>query len=476
VEEYRVLQKRNEKVGIIMNSRRKFIKQISAASVTLPLASLAASHEIKIILPYQKKISTNDTIRVAIIGFGIMGSRNAKTILQIPDIELVAVCDLYKGRLERAKELYGPSLFITQYYEEVLAKKDVDAVIICTSDQWHDKITIDAMKKGKAVYCEKPMVHQLNQGWNVINVQKQTGSIFQVGSQRVSSIAYAKAKELYKAGEIGQLNCIEASFDRHSALGAWQYTIPLGANEQTVAWKKYQKENSDTPFDAKRFFWWRNYKEYGTGVAGDLFVHLVSGIHFLTDSKGPSRIFATGDLSYWKDGRNVPDVMTAVMEYKASKEHPAFQVLLKVNLASGAEKVESGKVKFYGTEGVIDFGWNDFTIYRNKFSKAPNIGGWDALDTYPAAMQKEILEQYNKKFSAAEKSAPDLPAITYAAPDGYDDRYDHFFNFFESVKVKKPVVEDAVFGFRAASPCLACNESYFQKKVINWDPVGMKLR
>ena len=259
-------------------------------------------------------------------------------------------------------------------------------------------------------------------------------------------------------------------------MGAWQYTIPLGANEQTVAWKKYQKENSDTPFDAKRFFWWRNYKEYGTGVAGYLFVHLVSGIHFLTDSKGPSRIFATGDLSYWKDGRNVPDVMTAVMEYKASKEHPAFQVLLKVNLASGAEKVESGKVKFYGTEGVIDFGWNDFTIYRNKFSKAPNIGGWDALDTYPAAMQKEILEQYNKKFSAAEKSAPDLPAITYAAPDGYDDRYDHFFNFFESVKVKKPVVEDAVFGFRAASPCLACNESYFQKKVINWDPVGMKLR
>lgn len=457
-----------------MSTRRKFIKQLGAATAALPLSSLANGNEKKITLPYQKEISANDKIRVAIIGFGIMGTRNARTILQIPGIELAAVCDLYKGRLERAKELYGQSLFTTQVYEEVLAKKDIDAVIICTSDQWHDKISVDAMKAGKAVYCEKPVVHQLSQGWNVINTQKQTGAVFQVGSQRVSSIAYAKAKELYKQGEIGQLNCIEASFDRHTALGAWKYTMPTDANERTIAWKKYLKENPNTPFDVKRFFWWRNYKEYGTGVAGDLFVHLLSGIHFLTDSKGPARIFATGDLGYWKDGRNVPDVMTAVMEYPSTKEHPAFQVLLKVNLASGAEKVESGKVKFYGTEGVIDFGWNDFTIRRNKFSKAPNIGGWDALDTYPAAMQEEILAQYNKKFTTEEKTAPDLAAITYTAPDGYDDRYDHFVNFFESVRTKRGVVEDASFGFRAAAPCLACNESYFQKKVIRWDGAAMK--
>ncbi|MBM3415791.1 MAG: Gfo/Idh/MocA family oxidoreductase [Bacteroidetes bacterium] len=459
-----------------MSTRRKFIHQLSAASAALPLSSLAGQGPEKVILAYERKISANDRIRVGIIGFGIMGSRNAKTVLQIPGAELAAVCDLYKGRLERAKELHGQSLFTTQFYEEVLIKKDMDAVIICTSDQWHDKISIDAMKASKAVYCEKPMVHQLSQGWEVIKVQQATKAIFQVGSQRVSSIAYAKAKELYKAGEIGQLNCIEASFDRHTALGAWKYTMPLDANKNNIAWKNYLKENPGTPFDAKRFFWWRNYKEYGTGVAGDLFVHLLSGIHFLTDSKGPSRIFATGDLSYWKDGRNVPDVMTGVMEYKATKEHPAFQVLLKVNLASGAEKVESGKVKFYGTEGVIDFGWNDFTIRRNKFSKAPNIGGWDALDTYPAAMQKEILEQYNKKFTAGEKIVPDLPAITYAPPESYDDRYDHFINFFESLRTRKPVVEDAVFGFRAAAPCLACNESYFQKKVIKWDADAMKLK
>ncbi|MGB3153016.1 MAG: Gfo/Idh/MocA family oxidoreductase [Chitinophagaceae bacterium] len=458
-----------------MSSRRKFIKQLGAASVALPLSSMAATAIPVQVIPYTKKIFPNDKIRVAVIGFGIMGSRNVKTLLQIPGVEFAAVCDLYKGRLERARELYGPNLFTTQNYEELLDKKDIDAVIICTSDQWHDVISIAAMKKNKAVYCEKPVVHQLNQGLEVIRVQQQTKAILQVGSQRVSSIAYAKAKELYKAGEIGQLNCIEASFDRHTALGAWQYTMPLNANEQTIAWRKYLKTNPAIPFDAKRFFWWRNYKEYGTGVAGDLFVHLLSGIHFLTDSKGPSRIFATGDLSYWKDGRNVPDVMTGVMQYEATKEHPAFQVLLKVNLASGAEKVESGKVKFYGTEGVIDFGWNDFTIYRNKFSSYPNIGGWDALDTYPEAMQREILREYKQKYPASEGITVDSKPIRFTAPEGYDDRFDHFVNFFESVRTGKPVVEDAVFGFRAAAPCLACNESYFQKKVINWDPGTMQI-
>jgi len=459
-----------------MSSRRKFIKQLGAASLIAPLTSYTSDREEKMekrLITYKKKTSTFDDIHVGIIGFGIMGSRNAKTLVEIPGIKLRAVCDLYKGRLERAKELYGNALFTTQSYEDLLNRRDIDVIVVCTSDQWHDKISIDAMRKGKAVYCEKPVVHQLNQGAELIRVQQQTKAVLQVGSQRVSSIAYAKAKELYKKGEIGQLNCIEASFDRHTALGAWRYTMPLDANLNTIAWKKYLRSNPNTPFDAKRFFWWRNYQEYGTGVAGDLFVHLLSGIHFLTDSKGPSRIFATGELSYWKDGRNVPDVMTGVMEYSATKEHPAFQVLLKVNLASGAEKVESGKVKFYGTEGVIDFGWNDFVIQRNKFSKAPGYGGWDAYDTYTKAMQGQIADDYAMKYF--NEKTEDLPAIKFSAPDGYDDRYDHFVNFFESVRNKKPVVEDAVFGFRAAAPCLACNESYFKKTVIHWDPVTMHV-
>ena len=218
-----------------MSSRRRFLKSLGTAAAALPLSSFASIGDEEIekrILPYERRYSTNDKIQVACIGMGIMGTSNARIATRIPGVELVAACDLYKGRLERAKEIYGQQLFTTQNYEEILDRKDIDAVIVSTSDNWHDKIVIEALHKGKAVYCEKPMVHKIEQGLNVIKAQKETNGILQVGSQRVSSIVYAKAKELYRAGEIGQLNCIEAAFDRHSALGAWQYTMTLDASEK----------------------------------------------------------------------------------------------------------------------------------------------------------------------------------------------------------------------------------------------------
>ena len=332
---------------------------------------------------------------------------------------------------------------------------------------------MEAMRKGKAVYCEKPMVHHIDEGWPVIKVQKETNAVFQVGSQFVSSIAMAKAKEFYKAGEIGKLNTIEASFDRQSALGAWEYTIPTDASEKTVDWNRYIGDAPKKPYDPKRFFWWRNYRDYGTGVAGDLFVHLVSRVHFLTDSKGPTKIYSSGALSHWKDGRDVPDVMSAIMYYPETAEHPSFQLMLRVNFISGFG--EKTVTRFIGSEGVIDFEGDNFILSKNKMPEAPGYGGWDSFDTYPEKMQKQIVEEYNKRWTKDQQQRPKLNSISYNVPPGYDDRLDHFTNFFESVRNKKPVVEDAIFGYRAAAPCLACNDSYFQKKIIYWDPVNMKI-
>jgi predicted dehydrogenase len=459
------------------SSRRKFLQQLSATTLLLSAGSLdklKAEEAIEErILRYDRKFSSNDKIRLGLIGAGIIGHYDTETALKVPGVELVAVCDLYTGRLDRAKEVWGNHIFTTKDYKQLLDRKDVDAVIIATSDHWHDRISIDALRKGKAVYCEKPMVNKLSKGLPVILAQKETGKVFQVGSQRVSSIAMVEAKKLYKAGEIGQLNCIEACFDRHSAIGAWQYTIPLDASPETVDWNRYQGDAPKKPFDANRFFRWRNYQDYGTGVAGDLFVHLLTGIHFITDSMGPSRIFATGDLSFWKDGRDVPDIMTAIMEYSATKEHPAFQVMLRVNFVSG--QGDTGVTKFVGSEGVMDFGWNDFTLSQNKLPKAPGIGGYDSLRTFTSDMQKKNMEAYNKLYTKEDENAVNKPVYKYKAPDNYDDRFDHLINFFDSVRAAKPVVEDAVFGFRAAAPCLAANESYFTKKVINWDAENMKV-
>jgi predicted dehydrogenase len=460
------------------SDRRKFIKQLGSTIIltSAGLTSLAAQEEHeKRILRAEKRISANDKIRIATIGMGIMGFNDTNAALHSPGVELVACCDLYKGRLERSKEVYGANIFTTNDYQAILDRKDIDAVIVATSDNWHSRIAIDAMRKGKAVYSEKPMVHYLSEGLGEIKVQQETKAVFQVGSQRVSSLAFKKAKELYQAGAIGKLNSIQASFNRQSALGAWQYTIPLDASPSTVDWERFQAtEKAKHAYDSNRFFRWRNYREYGTGVAGDLFVHLLSGIHYITNSKGPDKIFSVADLAYWKDGRNVPDVMTAVIHYPETNEHPSFQVSLQVNFISGEGEV--GYTKMIGSEGVIDISDDSgFTIHKNKMLSAPGYGGWDSYETYPLAMQKAIADDYNKKYPESDKQKTKGETITYQSPDGYNSSYDHFDNFFDSMRSGKAVVEDAEFGFRAAAPALACNESYFENKVIHWDPINMKL-
>ena len=296
----------------------------------------------------------------------------------------------------------------------------------------------------------------------------------QVGSQRVSSLVYAKAHELYKSGEIGKLNMVNAVYDRQDALGAWEYTMPTDASPETVDWDRYIEGMAHIPYDPKKFFWWRNYREFGTGVAGDLFVHLLSGTHVITDSKGPHAIFASGQLCYWKDGRNVPDVMTGIMQYPETPEHSPFQFTLQVNFVSGTGGSEV--IRFVGDEGVIDIDGEGLTVHHSIMPKAPGIGGWDSLETYPKAMQETLKQQYNQKYSPEEQKRPKKPDITYKQPDDFDEHLQHHTNFFDSVRTGKPVVEDAVFGFRAAAPTLACNQSYFEKKIIYWDPENMKVK
>jgi len=458
-------------------SRRKFLQQIGSLGLLTaasPLASLAAKQKAEErILRYSRKISSNDKVRVAVIGFGIQGHGDLATALKVPGVELAGVCDLYTGRLVNAKEMYGDQIFTTKNYQEVLDRSDVDAIILATSDHWHARITKEALKKGKAIYCEKPMVHKISEGLDVVQAHKASGKIMQVGSQRVSSIGYAKARELYQSGEIGKINMVNAVYDRQSAIGAWEYTMPNDASPETVDWNKYIEAMNKIPFDEKKFFWWRNYRDFGTGVAGDLFVHLLSGTHVITGSKGPVKIFSSGQLSYWKDGRDVPDVMTGILQYPETAEHPPFQLTLQVNFVSGTGGQES--IKLVGEEGVMEMKGSNVSVHHSIMPKAPGFGGYDAVFTYPKAMQEALSQAYNQKYSDEDKKRPTKPDIDFKAPAGYSDHLDHFTNFFDAIRSGKPVVEDAAFGFRAAAPCLACNDSYFQKKIINWDPVNMKL-
>ncbi|MBC7921307.1 MAG: Gfo/Idh/MocA family oxidoreductase [Ferruginibacter sp.] len=455
------------------NSRRSFLRKLgaSAAVAAAVPSALASARTHAEYLPLVKKqpFAANDRIRIALIGTGGMGIGDAQTALMVEGVEIVAACDLYDGRLTRAKELWGKDLFTTKDYRQILERPDVDAVINATTDHWHEKISTDALRKGKHVYCEKPMVQKVDEGHQLIKVQKETGKTFQVGSQFVSSIIHAKAKELIKAGDIGEINFAEAQFDRHNAMGAWQYSIPLDASPQTVDWDTYLGNAPKRPWDPLRFFRWRNYQDYGTGVSGDLYVHLLSMLHFVTDSKGPNRVMATGGLRHWKDGRDVPDLHLGLFDYPKTDAHPEFNLALRANFVSGG--TANYQFRIVGSEGDVTIGWDSLTVRRTPFAKAPGL----SIDSFPLAMQEAYKQEYYLKYPV-RPTMEGPTEFVYKTPKDYKgDRYEHFVNFFDSVRNGKPSVEDATFGLRACGPTQAGNLSYFGRKIVGWDPEKMRI-
>ncbi len=418
-----------------------------------------------------KTYAANDRIQIATLGVGGMGSGDTRMALAVPGVELVAVADVYDGRLRRAREVWGDHLFTTRDYREVLARKDVDAVIIGTPDHWHARMMIDALETGKDVYCEKPMVQKIEQGRAVIAAEKKSGRILQIGSQYVTSIIYHKTRELIRSGAIGQLNMVEAWLDRNTALGAWQYSIPPDATPENIDWDRFLGEAPKRPFEPVRLFRWRNYRDYGTGVAGDLFVHLISGLHVATGATGPVRVFATGGLRYWKAGRDVPDVMLALLDYPETSEHPAFNLALRVNFKCGMAREQFG-FRFVGSEGTLLAG---STVKVSK--TAPETEPGYTIGTFPKAVQEEFLREYRKKYpvrpASPETMQPEMETV-YAPPAGYNAHQEHHNVFFAAVRNRRPVVEDGTFGFRAAGPALLCNTSYFEERIVRWDPETMR--
>ncbi len=450
-------------------SRREFLKLAAAATVALS-APRGASAQSPDDPPLGcSKPSGDKRVGIATIGIGGQGTRDTRGALKVPGVELVGVADVYDGRLARAKETFCGTLFTTRDHRQILERKDVDAVIIATPDHWHARLAIEAMEAGKDVYVEKPMVQKVEQGQAVVEAQRRTGRILQVGSQRVSSILYHKAKELLASGAIGPLNLVEAWWNRNSALGAWQYSLPPDASPQNIDWERFLGPAPQRPFDPVRLFRWRNYDDYGTGVAGDLFVHLFSGLHTVTGSKGPTRIMATGGLRHWKDGRDAADILLALVDYPKTEEHPEFTLSLKVNFADGSGGEEG--FRFVGPEGVMSLGRDSVTVSRRPQPKEPG----HSIQTFPKPVREEFLKEYKKQYPPAPQ--PEMRASRdeiFRTPPDYEDIDHHLANFVAAVRTRQAVVEDATFGLRAAGPALSCNRSLREGRPVGWDPVAMK--
>src|SRR5277367_4874052 len=277
-------------------SRRRFLQAGSGAAV----GSLVSGKQV--VLAQEQEGSAQpsvggDRVRFASIGVGIQGSTLLRGAVTLSQAECAAACDLYDGRHTLAREIAGPNIKTTRRYQEILDDKTIECVMVAVPDHWHKQISVDALSAGKDVYVEKPMSHSIAEGEDMVRAVKQSKNFVQVGSQRVSSLLFGKARELYDGGAIGQLTQVELLLGRNTPSGAWQYPWPPDLSPETLDWDTWLGDTPKKPFDAETFARWRRLREYGTGMAGDLMVHLLSGMQFATGINAiPDKAHSVGGI------------------------------------------------------------------------------------------------------------------------------------------------------------------------------------
>ncbi|HZT70358.1 MAG TPA: Gfo/Idh/MocA family oxidoreductase [Terriglobia bacterium] len=448
-------------------SRREFMRAgagaaaiSSAARVTLLEPARAAASP--------RPVPPSDRLRFASIGTGVRGCEDLATALRAPGVEIVAVSDLYDGRLIAAQEHAGKKLDTTKDYRRILDRKDIDFVIVATMDHWHARIVEDACAAGKDVYCEKPMTHKVEEGFRIIEAAQKYGRIVQVGSQRRSNVVFAKAREIVESGALGQITAVEGWIDRNDPSGAWVYPIPPDANEKTIDWERFLGDAPKRPFDAKRFFRWRGYSDYGEGLPGDLYVHILTGIYTVMGFEGPpQKAVSSGGLYHYKDGRDEPDMIWTLYTF------PGTTVSVRCNLNNDSA---GGDTRIYGTKGTLMFsGEESVTFVPQDTRPQPerySVEGWP----------KKLREEYWAKWKE-EHPAPPLGSLTaveqshtFRVPDDYDEDLAHMQNFLDAVRTRKPCDEGPVFGNWTATACHMANYSYFNNTVAIWDEQAKQIR
>jgi predicted dehydrogenase len=437
-------------------SRRRFL-QTSAITGTGLLGAKVIPLEQQPLSSTTKPVAPSDRLRFGMIGIGMQGSSLLANAISLPGVECAAAADLYDGRHTLAKEITGnASLPTTRRYQELLDRKDIDCIVAAVPDHWHKRVVVDACNAGKDIYCEKPMSHTAEQGLEMTAAAKKNSRIVQIGSQRVSSVLCAKARELYHSGVIGDVEMVELSLGRNDPTGAWEYPPPSDLSPETLDWDAWLNDAPKIPFDKYRFARWRCWKEYGTGVGGDLMVHLLSGMQYTLGWNEPPRsAFALGGILRWKDGRNMPDLHVVLFDYHG--------IPVYVRLGLGTETPELAR--FMGPKGILDAA--EFELRHSPQSGVDTAPSYYSSG-FPAKMREQYVRQWHAEHDPVPGQEPLIEDTLYRAND-WDDVKPHLWNFFQAVKTRKPVAEDAVFGNHAAIACHMANESYFRKTTVYWD-------
>ncbi len=393
-------------------NRREFIKASAAFGASV-LAAPALG----------RALGANDRIHIGFIGCGGMGTHHVRRYKELSadpklNIGVVAVCDIYKPRLERARQLSGGKAF--HDYRQMLQMKDLDAVFIATPDHWHAKMSIDAMEAGKDIHVEKPMTLYLDEAKKMTEVARRTKRVVQVGAEGASEDQYWQAQKLVRSGALGKLIWSTAGVYRNVRGGDWNYPIDADASPSNLDWQAFLGPAPRRPFDRERFFRYRKYWDYSGGQAHDLLSHVLADLQVIIGAEFPSRVMASGGIFAHHD-RETPDTFHVMADFPTEHTVSLF-------CTQATEKGIDFVVR--GEEASLAFE-NHTTVVRPE----PPFAG----------KRKEIRVE--------------------AQP-----RSDHDVNWIECIRSRKPPHYNVEMGYRAMVVLCLANRSWREKKMMLFDP------
>jgi predicted dehydrogenase len=457
---------------------------------------------------YGNKESREKLIRVGFIGFGTRGNQLAKALgFMHPDdvkagiknktldswfrqeylnVAITGICDVFDMRAERGlvvaeneirpggKE--APNLPVKRYrtYQEMLSDKDIDAVIIATPDFHHTRMAIDAAKAGKHVYCEKSVAmleSELNELYTTV---KSSGIVFQLGHQIPQSVVFKQAREIVKKGILGKITLIETTTNRNTAEGAWIRYLdangkPKPGDEKSIDWKQWLGNTPYVPFDIERYYDWTKWFAYDTGMIGQLFTHEFDAVNQLLRIGIPKSVVSSGGIYYWKDHREMPDVLHCIFEYPDKD----LTLTYSGSLSSSRDR---GRI-FMGHDASMELG-NNAIIMADRNS-----------DRYRKGIDSGLIDPATPMISFNPGSGQ-IDAVTSASEKYYADRglstttingrqvdvvHLHLREWLNCIREKGIPSANIDMAFEEGIACIMAQRSYVEKRRVEWDDINRRI-
>ena len=304
-------------------SRRSFIKKTAVVAAAVSASPALFKNTVYGQAPSVNVVGANNKIVLGVIGAGKQGVNHLKTtqpLLNNWNVKVGAVCDLYQKHLDGAQKFAGlESKDAYRDHRLLLERKDIDAILVTTVDNWHAPCTLDGLDAGKHVYCEKPMTRFAAEGWEVYDKVKSTKKVYQCGSQYTADPMYHKVAEWVKGGKLGQLVWAQGSYCRNNKKNdEWEFPIEDDANPSNLDWDRWQGKAKKVPWSkaaAHRYFSWHKYYDYNSGILGNLLSHRFYPLMLATGNpEFPSRVVCTGTRKV-STNREISDTTHILAEF-----------------------------------------------------------------------------------------------------------------------------------------------------------------